>query len=248
MIKNIASILLLTAVFAVIICGAFYGLYTFGLVNLPKVITDYISPTQQTSELVPGYNDEVLSALKNPDELFEGVSVEQNITAESAFEILGELTVQNPISYTCTVSLVGADKELITQSFINIDGDTSIAKTYVDGKMTNTHTDDGLYISSHNASTGKISRIGHSTVHNIYTSCGIPMIAAISAGISEKPHEISIARTDGENILYVEFNIPLLNQRECYFISLDYGILVRAESYENGVLIYSLVISNISLG
>ena len=58
----------------------------------------------------------------------------------------------------------------------------------------------------------------------------------------------SVAYSDFGSVLYFEFftNIENISQKECYWLSLDYGVVIKAECYESDKLVYSLETTTIN--
>ena len=80
-----------------------------------------------------------------------------------------------------------------------------------------------------------------STAYDVYAPLPALGMAGLDALAELTPQQIAATRLeqiDGRQVIYVEFSYPNLPLIECYWVSIELGIPLRAESYYEDRLIY----------
>lgn len=239
------------SVFTVVMLVAFALLIVFAIVFFSK--TDFVSFSEflesfinreQNVSLLPGDEGKIYEAITQ-GKYIPGIEIYSGITQENARELI--LGIKGKNSYVWeSKSTVYADTGNIS-SFCTIrhyngkylaemlDSEGKTKKTVYDNLLHTTVT------SYERLANGERAQFPSGSL-DIFSQSGIANVKEFLSLPQDKEYTISQVNSEWGSLLLVEFFYEDGNfmQKEAYYISLDYGLVLRAESYDGGALSYLL--------
>ncbi len=192
---------------------------------------------------LPGNNDKIYSSLnrENP----EDNHVYPNISHENVKELLRALDTPRVYYWYYNSTIVSSAKERTTSGIMRYNNGNYMIENYsgdTSGNLEKTIIEENAIVTvqTYNNSQTSISEFNSEST-NAFIEAGVP---DISAFISNDGENFKYTLHDSEygKLLYAEFTSDKdsYTQEQRYYISLDFGIVIKAECYENGSLIYAL--------
>jgi hypothetical protein len=227
-----ASILLLTAAFIFIVFSQ--GINLFG--------SDGSSQSEDIPDktVLPGDDEKIYNSLRN--EQYDTISVYPDISFDTVKELISDVEMPESYYWYFKSTIYSSKKSRSYEGIMKFDKGNYRIELYSDsGDLEKTVIEDSGIISvqtySGNANIAEFS----ASSTTVFAEAGVPSASAFIESDGEI-YSYSLIESEYGTLLYAEFESKKDNfsQTEQYYISLDYGIVVRADCYENGVLVYSL--------
>lgn len=242
-------------VILILILGIIFGLESIGIFSFSELLP-WVNPENkdENSDYLR-YDNDIYEALSENNST-DTVSVVSDLSREHVIKILDEITVADNYYQEYNISL------------LDDNGHSFDSKATISRK--DMMYDVSLYTSAGNvykriresADTVEIFNFDNGTENkttlkkgsfDIQSDSGIIMThdRFFSDYASYADDEFySVAYSDFGSVLYFEFLTELegYSQKECYWLSLDFGVIIKAECYENDNLVYSLETITINSG
>lgn len=243
--KNIFSIIFNIILVLALVLGLYYGMYRLKLVTLPQFLESLFQSGKDINQItvIPGDDGEIYQSLKRKEST-QTVSIKTNLSHDNIKQLLKNISENTHYYWEAKVTLYSSGKQLQTKSIIrryesnfrieNYNSAGTLLKAAADNKTTLTEKTFNPTTRSYsikNYPTGSMS---------MFLLAGVPDTNSfLEYGDSENAL-FSLIESDLGTLLCLEFEKAYKQntQKELYFISLDYGITVRAETYENDALVY----------
>ncbi|MHC1695040.1 MAG: hypothetical protein AB9835_07180 [Eubacteriales bacterium] len=226
------------ALLAVLMAAVLIWMGRMEIITLPDFVMRVFSGQSPTEPTYSVRDDGVIyEALENrPSDGLEIVL--PDIKAEDALAMIRDIDNPSGLYIENTVTLYAGEAAKVTENRISLD-----AEKY------RVVTDSGISVicdgSNVSYSDADKSYRYSADRHSVYDFAAMPDINAVMDILSSKTAHAELQRNSEDNYLYVEFVIDSLKQTEKYYVSLDYGVVVSAESYYGDKLVYSLTTQSI---
>ncbi len=192
---------------------------------------------------LPGNNNKIYSSLNH--EIFEDTHVYPSVSHENVKQLLRALETPSVYYWYYNSSIISSAKVRTTSGIMKYNNGNYMIENYsgdTNGNLEKTVIEENGVVSvqTYNNSQTSISEFDSETT-NAFIEAGVP---DISAFINSDGENFRYTLHDSEygKLLYAEFTSEKdgYSQEQHYYISLDFGIVIKAECYENGTLIYAL--------
>lgn len=241
--KSVLFVIFNIFLIVALVLGLYYGLYKLRLIALPEFLQWLIADdSQKEITVIPGDDGVIYDSIMNEGNEF--VEVKTGLTIDNVRLLIEN--IKNDVNYYWEgdLTLFSNGESLKTKSIIRYynglyrvevyDKNGFLQKiaaennTVLTEKVYNSY--DGIY-KTKNYPTKSMS---------LYAEAGVPDINKFLEADNTRNVSYSLIESDFGTLICLEFDysIESYTQREIYFVSLDYGICVRAETYENGELVY----------
>ncbi len=236
------------AVIAVVL-GIIAGLEYIGILNFSGIFPWNVSDESDSVHVLPYDDGSIYNALSE-GKSSDTVSVVSELSRERVEEMLREVTTSETYYQELNVTVYDGDgKSLATKATVSRQEENYDVSLYSSGGVRYKRiTEDGdsvqiyVYDSKGKESKTTLSKGGF----DIQSDTGIIMthdrFFSENSSFGENESEFSVAYSDFGTVLMFEFRTMLDNysQTERYWLSLDYGVVIRAECYEEDTLVYLL--------
>jgi hypothetical protein len=236
-------------VILILIAGVIYGLERIGIFSFSELLP------WVDSEISDGHNDhfkydnDIYSALAE-QKSSDKVSVVSDLSREHVIKLLEEITVSENYYQEYNVSIpdnigVSFDSKA---TVLCRDGLYDVSLYSNSGNIYKRVVESENTVEIYNFdSAGKESKTTlNKGGFDIQSDTGIIMthnrFFSDYASYDPESEFYSVAYSDFGSVLYFEFltEIDEFSQKECYWLSLDYGVVIKAECFEDENLVYSL--------
>ncbi len=243
--QNILFILFNIVLAIALVLGLYVGLYKLRLVSLPQFLENIINHEQSNNNkvVIPGDDGKIYESLKN-NQNSSTVSVQTNLTKDNIKQLLSGISTNTNYYWEANVKLFSGKDSLSTKLIVRHHNGLFRVESYdKQGRLIKLAADNKKELKEkiYDLQSEKYTIKSYATGSmSLFAEAGVPDIKSfIDYGDSEKS-VFSLINSDLGTLLSLEFenNYKGYTHRELYFISLDYGIPVRAETYENDKLIY----------
>jgi len=248
-ILSVASLILF--VLALLVVGMVM-MYRTGLITLPEWLS---GGDDRPMEVLPGDEGMIDEALRNPENRLD-VAVTWDMTAEEvrrqllAFPPLSEYTAEN------RVTVYGGHMQNTVTNKIWRSGEKYRLESYdSDGTLQRVVISDGssVLVTEYSSRTESVSgTFPVSQEFSLENQAGMPDLAPVyrqweNAGEESSLTDLSVAlaRTAESNVYYLTYGYEDSPVTEEIFLSLEYGMVVNARSYDDGETIYQLVTTSL---
>lgn len=242
--SNIRSLLLQMAVVILLFLVALYGLWRVGLVSLPGFLENLLKT--ESTEQQPYVNESytLFEYVRDKAEP-ETENLYPSLTPENLSLLLNELTPYETYFWSCETTVYGAEYQRSTEINARISGskyhvETSDAanntrKVYIsDGEKTSVTAYRGQQPESTVYARG---------LQDFYSDAGLVSVASFAdADFPNGNCDIRSIENNGYRLVSIVYEqdrngVTVRNQ---YMLSLDYGIVLFAECFENGKPVYTM--------
>jgi hypothetical protein len=171
----------------------------------------------------------------------DSVTLIPDITHQQVKELMSHLTVPDAFCWYYSHTLYSSKKSSTSSGILKMDEGSYRIESYTpDGVLTKTIVGEGDSISVSNNLYSTVSEFPSSTT-SVFVEAGVPDIQRF---ISDDglDFEYTLVNSDYGTLIFAEFVSDKNGyvQRQEYYISLDYGIVIKADCYENNNIIYAL--------
>ncbi|MCL2773339.1 MAG: hypothetical protein FWD71_08300 [Oscillospiraceae bacterium] len=224
-------ILLVLGLFAFII----YGLYKFNLIEIPAFIENIFHKNNENITETKSDDANIYDYLQNNTESGSDSSggYVLNISLENIKDIISKIILPDNIYLEMTAKYYtdGKASKQVEMSLWKKNGKYKYTLT-VNSKL------EEVYINDTKREYIENDITGNKTIKNadaLFNFDNIPNIPNINYYLNlldgSQITDYKIERASGENIADIEYEIPVLNQRETIYFSLDTGIVSSVKSY-----------------
>ena len=242
--SNIRSLLLQMAVVILLFLVALYGLWRVGLVSLPSFLEELLTTDKADTQPYVNESYTLFEYVRDADETETDV-VYPVLSAENLTLLLSELAPYETYFWSCETTVYGAGYERSAEINARISGskyhvETSDAsnntrKVYIcDGEKTSVTVYRGPQTESTVYARG---------LQDFYSDAGLVSVASFAdADFPNGNCDIRTIENNGYRLVSIVYeqmrgNVTVRNQ---YMLSLDYGIVLFAECYENDKPVYTM--------
>lgn len=187
--------------------------------------------------VLPGDGDVIYESLHDAPR--ESVCLFPDVTHETVKELIANVDSPSSYCWYYTSTLYSSRKDMSRHGIlIRNDGKYKIEQYDANNRLVRTVTlENGSLTVDADGSRSEFSPEQTS----LFAEAGVPDANTFLTSSGEE-FNYTLVESDYGTLLYAEFVSAKdgYEQTETYYISLDYGIVVRADCYENGTLIYSL--------
>ena len=241
-------VLFAAALFALLI----YGLYKINVVVIPKPIMDiFLSAAGKDAGGDRDYNDQLLNLLKNRNGAEFSVKAYNidRLDESEYLEILKAAPNLDRYYVTQRVSYYSGGTRMTRSKSVWVNGDKYRVDTYAGNIPAGNVPVESISYDGANVYIMDYSTYDFPVVRKLppaddfsYASgAGLPEIRAFADPGNIAGLEITVERTDKSNMYHIVYgygNIP--DQREELYVSVEYGIILQAETYYGGALVYRM--------
>ncbi|MBE6623811.1 MAG: hypothetical protein E7621_06490 [Ruminococcaceae bacterium] len=189
--------------------------------------------------VLPGDEEKIYQSISGVSN--DSVKLVPDITHEQVKEMLNTLSPPGSFCWYYTHTLYSSKKSNTTTGILKIDGGNYRIETYnTDGFLMKSIIGEEETVSVQNNSSGAVSEFSSEST-SVFIEAGVPDIAKF-ASESGTDFEYTLVNSIYGTLLFARFESEIngYSQTEEYYISLDYGIVIKADCFENGNVIYSL--------
>lgn len=189
--------------------------------------------------VLPGDEEKIYQSISGVSN--DSVKLVPDITHEQVKEMLNTLSPPSSFCWYYTHTLYSSKKSNTTTGILKIDGGNYRIETYnTDGFLMKSIIGEGDGISVLNNTYGTVSEFSSEST-SVFIEAGVPDIEKFASD-SGTDFEYTLVNSIYGTLLFAHFESEIngYSQTEEYYISLDYGIVIKADCFENGNVIYSL--------
>lgn len=214
----------------------------FGGISFKNGDTDNNNTLPDKIQL-PGDNDKIYSSLH--PENYENDHVYPEISHETVKELLSVLETPNVYYWYYNSIIISSAKERTTSGILKYNNGSYMIENYSgdsNGRLEKTVIEENGVVSVQTYNNGQTSLAEfNSETTSAFIEAGVPDIKEFISDNGED-FRYSLHESEYGKLLYAEFTSEKddYSQEQRYYISLDFGIVIKAECYENGTPVYAL--------
>ena len=242
---------------AALILGILYGLWRIGVWKIPDFITELWRGPDDTITVIPGDEGKIYEALMG-NGTDETIQITPDLNQDNINALIEEMKVRRQFYCEAQSTLYAGDGRLTNHLVIRYhDGSYRIEQSDDSGRLIKVVADNGKTATVRNLDShgnSKTAEFPSGTV-DLFAQAGMPNGKEFLDLPEAQPSAQDARRTftlieseEYGNLLYLAYERTKgdYSQYEVCYYSLDYGIAVRYESYENGVMTYLYEIVSLS--
>ena len=235
---NKTSIPLIICIVSLIIITVFLSFLAFN--RNSEITPNNVEKDFNTNKTVlPGDEEKIYQSIAGiPD---SSVKLVPDITHGQVKEMLKSLSPPQSFCWYYTHTLYSSKKSNTTSGILKIDNRDYRVEIYnTDGTLIKNIVGENDSISVQNNIYETISEFSYDST-TVFIEAGVPDIEKFASD-SGTDFEYTLVNSIYGTLLFARFNSEKngYTQTEEYYISLDYGIVIKADCFENGNVIYSL--------
>jgi hypothetical protein len=192
---------------------------------------------------LPGNDEKIYSSLDN--EAFSDVHSYPEISHQTVKSLLSSLSTPEIYYWYYNSTIISSSKERTVNGIMKFNNGSYMIENFAgssDGTLLKTIIEENGVVTVQTYSNARTSTAEFdSSSTNAFIEAGVPDITTF---LSDEGENFNYSLHDSEygKILYAEFvsEKNSYSQEQRYYISLDFGIVIKAECYENGRLVYDL--------
>ncbi len=224
----------------VIVTGIIIGLDKIGILS----VTDWFSGENKIHTVLPNDEGEIYKSLSQKKSS-GNITVVPDLSEENVYALLADVEPSDNYYHEVTVTLFGLNNTKKTnRAFITkTDGKYDVIIYNQNSQMQKRirEIDDMISISNFNEAQNEYITIVEKGSFDIQSQTGVVIT---HNAFYETPENVltqySLAQSDLGSVLEITFTSTLENysQIQKYWLSLDFGVVTRAECYEDNALVY----------
>ncbi|MBE6570727.1 MAG: hypothetical protein E7656_00570 [Ruminococcaceae bacterium] len=192
---------------------------------------------------LPGNNEKIYESLES--EKNKDLHVYPAVSHETVKELLSSLETPDIYYWYFNSTIISSEKERTTNGILKYNNGTYMIENYSnspESKLEKTIVlqDDIVSVQTHDRQQMSVAEFSAKTT-SAFIEAGVP---DISTFINDSGADFRYSMHDSEygKMIYAEFELEKdgYSQEQRYYISLDFGIVIKAECYENYSLVYAL--------
>lgn len=233
-------------VIAALIAVITLGLNRIGIFEFPDFIGEILNGRKNVQTVLPGDDGKIYESLSNGINT-DTVNVVSELNQENVRRLLENVSVQPSYYQELEVSLYDENGKSITRKAVvrRTDGFTDVTLYDVNNRLIKLIEQqiDGVKITVPEGNSERSAFFSEGSI-SIEQESGVVMTHKLfldSEFVGKEP-SYSVAYSSYGTVMQIVFEThdAKLPQTQKYWLSLDYGIVVRAETYENDSLVYLL--------
>lgn len=196
-----------------------------------------ISTDIPQKNVLPGDDEKIIASLNG--EKIEGITVFPEISHDKVKLLLKDVSLRESFCWYFKSTLYSSKKSVTEHGTVKFDSGNYRIELFdaaMSLKKTIIQENDVVFVRTDTESSEFSAMFT-----NVFNEAGVPGVSDfVSSG--EQDYVFTLIESDYGTLLFAEF-INSKNEysiKEQYYISLDFGIVVRADCYENERLVYSL--------
>ncbi len=224
-----------------------FFLHRFELIELPQPIEKLLGLSNDTESILPGDDGRIYDALKNGTQ-YDDISIVYDVSAQDKYELLDQTKEILIYTFFNTVSFSDGENTKIQTNKIWREYDKYRIETYEKSKLVRLIICDGVNVWITDTSNGieKTNVYGRNDEFTIADQAGTVSLGDFINSSTVDTFAASIIRSETDSLWYAELIRSDIPQREHFYVSLKYGMVVNCEIYYNGDITYKLTTDYIS--
>ncbi len=232
-----------------VVFGIIAGLEYIGIFNFQNLFSLNYSDNNNNIHVLP-YDDGNIYLALSDGKSKDTVSVETNLSREHVEEMLSKVTSDENYYQELNVTIYDDDRKALTTkaTVLREDGQfdvslyTSNGLRYKRIVQDNDFVQISVYDDSGSESTKTLPKGGFDIQEDTGIIITHDRFFSENSSFAQGDEAFSVAYSDFGTVLMFEFFTSLddYQQTERYWLSLDYGVVIRAECYEGDKIVYLL--------
>ena len=229
---------LICAISLIIIIPLLVFLYFFNAdseAGLPNIKNE----SSEDKTVIPGDDDKIYDSIRG--NVHDTVGIIPDINHDTVKEMLANVKAPDAFCWYYDSTVYSSKKSSTASGILKLDSNNYKIELYsADGTLSKTVIGESESVTVQNNIHGTLSEFAAESA-DMFAEAGVPDISMFSNDTGTD-FEYSLVTSEYGTLLYAEFETAKdgYSQSEQYYISLDYGIVIRADCYENENIVYSL--------
>lgn len=242
-VQSLLRILPIILIIAMFFSLLFIGLINLGVVDIPVFIKNIFNIGERPTEIIPGDDGRIIEALKN-GKSSDVVTLIFDIDSLDLKEMLEESTANNKYYISNTVTVSSGGKDINKNNRIWRDGNMYRIEIYSENKLFQTIICDGENVFVSDAD-GKGQKYKNTDEFSLESQAGIPSPTDFLDNPDVTDLDITLVRSENDNVYKVTYSYIGILQYETVYISLEYGIVMNAETLYNDEIVYKMMTNEV---
>ncbi len=224
-----------------------FFMHRFELIELPTPIEKLLGLYDGGESVLPGDEGKIYDALKNGTK-YDDISVIYDVSAQDKYKLLDQTKEIQIYTFFNTVSFSDGENTKVQTNKIWREYDKYRIETYEKNTLVRLIICDGANVWVTDRSNGieKTNAYGINDEFTIADQAGTVSLDDFINSETIDTFAASIIRSETDSLWYAELIRSDIPQREHFYVSLKYGIVVNCEIYHDGKLTYKLTTDRIS--
>lgn len=232
---RIAIVVSVISIIVILLCVALM----FKNASKDNTPVDIGNNDQNGKTVLPGDDEKIYNSISG--ESTDSVKLFPDITHEQVKTMLGSVSLPSSFCWYYDNTIYSSKKSISTSGILKMEGSDYRIEIYSNKNVLNkTVISEGDGVTIQNNIDGTVSEFSKNSF-DMFSEAGVP---DISMFLSDDGFDFDYTLIDSEfgSLIFASFTSEKdgYSQKQEYYISLDYGIVVRADCYENDRIIYSL--------
>lgn len=236
--KLLLQILIVLILFSVCLLG----LRRAGLVKFPEFIENIISPPSGEGTEYAGLGFEIFEHLSDNAQ-GEEVTVSPKIDINNLRSMLSSLEMYDTYYWECNAEIFSSAGRILKDCKIRISGDKYNLEVFDEyGNTLKKYVSDGTKTSISDYFSGNENKVYQSGIFDFYSDASIISVEYFKENdFTEENCEIQHIKKESFNLVSLihSYERSGTSIRNHYMISLDFGVVLFAQCYENDTLVYN---------
>ncbi len=236
--KLLLQILIVLILFSVSVIG----LRKANLIKFPEFIEDIISPVDSSENDYAGTGYEIFQYLSD-NKYLEDNAVSPEIDINNLRAMLSSLEPYENYYWECSAEIFSGASGNVKDSKLRISGNKYNLEIYDEnGNALKKYISDGSKTSISDYRYGNGKKVYHSGIFDFYSDASIISVGYFKESeFTEDNCEIQLVEKETFNLISLihSYNRDSINVENHYMISLDFGVVLFAQCYENDRLVYN---------
>ncbi len=202
-------------------------------------LTNIKNESSEDKTVLPGDDEKIYESIRG--NVHDTVNIVPGITHDTVKEMLSTLEVPNAFCWYYDSTVYSSKKSSTVSGILKLDNENYRIELYsADGTLSKTIIGESESVTVQNNIHGTLSEFNSEST-DMFSEAGVPDVSMFSTDAGTG-FEYTLVTSEYGTLLYAEFETAKdgYSQSEQYYISLDYGIVIRADCYENDNIVYSL--------
>ncbi len=166
------------------------------------------------------------------------------VDAEKALNLLAGYTSPDKLVWSVTTTLISGEDSLVLDALLLKEYDDFTITVFEGPNLTKTVTKVMDEVTVELTNSGSYSGV-YTDKHRPEAVMGMADIDIVAALLPEDIKKASMEILNSYEVLYVEYELADFGYTEKYWISLDFGLPLRVETYDGDALVYMAVTNEI---
>ena len=229
--------ILIISIYIIILFLAIFLIF-FKPINFFKIKNDF------STTVLPGDEGKIYDSLKSGKNEYDNITVYPMVSFDNVKNLILDIRPKDSFYWNYKYTIYSGRKSLSQIGVLSFSDNVYNLKKYSSGNIlvkSVTQNEKNTTVKTYTKGVENEKTFSGNT-HSIFAEAGVPVVETFLDVADKENYTFTLADSDFGKLLLVTFKNTKgeLSIIENYYISLDYGLVVRTESYENGVLVYLL--------